>query len=123
MDYEISRDAAKFMSDDKDVPQLFTLDATSKYYAINERPLGNGIVSVGIYTGKSGTYTLSLVDATVTADEVILTDKTDRKRNAARPRQHDSHTEIRKLSFNSKVPLSNKTAPRKPFLSKANEDT
>lgn len=75
MDYEMSRDAAKFMSDDKDVPQLFTLDATGKYYAINERPLGNGIVSVGIYTGKSGTYTLSLVDATVTADEVILTDK------------------------------------------------
>ena len=28
MDYEMSRDAAKFMSDDKDVPQLFTLDAT-----------------------------------------------------------------------------------------------
>jgi len=26
MDYEMSRDAAKFMSDDKDVPQLFTLD-------------------------------------------------------------------------------------------------
>lgn len=75
MDYEMSRDAAKFMSDDKDVPQLFTLDATGKYYAINERPLGNGIVSIGIYTGKSGTYTLSLVDATVTADEVILTDK------------------------------------------------
>ena len=67
MDYEMSRAAAKFMSDDKDVP--------GKYYAINERPLGNGIVSVGIYTGKSGTYTLSLVDATVTADEVILTDK------------------------------------------------
>lgn len=75
MDYEMSRDASKFMSDDKDVPQLFTQDATGKYYAINERPLGNGIVSVGIYTGKSGTYTLSLVDATVTADEVILTDK------------------------------------------------
>ena len=75
MDYEMSRDAAKFMSDDKDVPQLFTLDATSRYYAINERPLGNGIVSVGIYAGKAGTYTLSLADATVTADEVILTDK------------------------------------------------
>lgn len=75
MDYEMSRDAAKFMSDDKDVPQLFTLDATGRYYAINERPLGNGIVSVGIYAGKAGTYTLSLADATVTADEVILTDK------------------------------------------------
>ena len=75
MDYEMSRDAAKFMSDDKDVPQLFTLDATGRYYAINERPLGNGIVSVGIYAGKAGTYTLSLADATVTADEVVLTDK------------------------------------------------
>lgn len=75
MDYEMSRDAAKFMSDDKDVPQLFTLDATGRYYAINERPLSNGIVSVGIYAGKAGTYTLSLADATVTADEVILTDK------------------------------------------------
>lgn len=75
MDYEMSRDAAKFMSDDKDVPQLFTLDATGRYYAINERPLGNGSVSVGIYAGKAGTYTLSLADATVTADEVVLTDK------------------------------------------------
>ena len=75
MDYEMSRDAAKFMSDDKDVPQLFTLDATGRYYAINERPLSNGTVSVGIYAGKAGTYTLSLADATVTADEVILTDK------------------------------------------------
>lgn len=75
MDYEMSRDAAKFMSDDKDVPQLFTLDATGRYYAINERPLGNGTVSAGIYAGKAGTYTLSLADATVTADEVTLTDK------------------------------------------------
>lgn len=75
MDYEMSRDAAKFMSDDKDVPQLFTLDATGRYYAINERPLGNGIVSAGIYAGKTGTYTLSLADATVTADKVVLTDK------------------------------------------------
>ena len=75
MDYEMSCDAAKFMSDDQTVPQIFTLDNQGKYYAINERPLNDGLVSVGFYTGAKGNYTLSLADASATADEVTLIDK------------------------------------------------
>ena len=75
MDYEMSCDAAKFMSDDQTVPQIFTLDNQGKYYAINERPLNDGLVSVGFYAGAKGNYTLSLADASATADEVTLIDK------------------------------------------------
>lgn len=75
MDYEMSCDAAKFMSDDQTVPQIFTLDNQGKYYAINERPLNDGVVSVGFYAGAKGNYTLSLADASATADEVTLIDK------------------------------------------------
>ena len=75
MDYEISCDAAKFMSNDPTVPQIFTLDHQGQYYAINERPLNDGLVSVGFYAGAKGSYTLSLAEASATADEVTLIDK------------------------------------------------
>jgi len=75
MDYEMSCDAAKFMSNDQTVPQIFTRDNQGKYYAINERPLNDGLVSVGFYAGAKGNYTLSLADTSATADEVILIDK------------------------------------------------
>lgn len=75
MDYEMSCDAAKFMSNDQTVPQIFTRDNQGKYYAINERPLNDGLVSVGFYAGAKGNYTLSLADTSATADEIILIDK------------------------------------------------
>lgn len=75
MGYEMSCDAAKFMSDDPTVPQIFTLDHQGQYYAINERPLNDGLVSVGFYAGAKGNYTWSLADASATAGEVTLIDK------------------------------------------------
>lgn len=57
--YETSCDAGKFMSMDADVPQIYTLDAESNTYAINERPFADGIVQLGIYVAKEGTCTLS----------------------------------------------------------------
>ena len=73
MAYEISCDAAKFMSDDTTVPQLFTL-IDEERMAINERPLADGKAALGIYIGVAGTHTISL-DTKATDAEVILIDK------------------------------------------------
>lgn len=60
LDYETTCDASKFMSLDGSVPQLFTLDAEGTQYAINERPMYDGIVKMGLYVAKGGTYTISI---------------------------------------------------------------
>lgn len=58
--YEVGCDAGKFMSMDAAVQQLYTLDATNNRYAINERPLAEGRVVLGISIPAEGTYTFSL---------------------------------------------------------------
>ncbi|MCD8236778.1 MAG: leucine-rich repeat domain-containing protein [Prevotellaceae bacterium] len=70
--YELSCDASKFFSDDAAVPQLFTVGADGVQYAINERPMDNGIVSLAFYAPVSGSYTLSLKRCD--AEHVYLTD-------------------------------------------------
>ncbi len=59
MNYEMDKDAGKFRSSDSSVPQLFSL-AGGIEYAINERPLGEGVVALGIHAGTSGIFTISL---------------------------------------------------------------
>ena len=59
MDYEISCDASKFMSDDASIPQLYVLNNSIRY-AIDERPLGNGIITLGARFGQTGEYTIAL---------------------------------------------------------------
>ena len=63
MGYELERDAAKFMSFDTSVPQLFTLDGEGNNYAINERPLSNGQITLAYYAGQEGFYTIKQVRA------------------------------------------------------------
>ncbi len=63
MGYELERDAAKFMSFDINVPQFFTLDADGNSYAINERPLENGLVRLAYYAGQDGFYTIRALRA------------------------------------------------------------
>ena len=58
--YETACDAAKFMSDATDVPQLYSLGADGTRYAINERPEGDGKVRLGFRAGSDGSYTLRL---------------------------------------------------------------
>ncbi|MCM1313102.1 MAG: leucine-rich repeat domain-containing protein [Bacteroides sp.] len=72
--YELSCDASKFFSDDSRVPQLFTVGTDGVEYAINERPVDNGEVSLAFYAPTSGTYTLSLTRCN--AEHVYLTDHT-----------------------------------------------
>lgn len=57
MGYEMACDAAKFST--AGVPQLYTIDSRAVRYAINERPVAEGIVTVGFTAPAEGVYTLS----------------------------------------------------------------
>ncbi len=70
--YEISRDAAKFMSTNNLTPQIWTIDKNVQY-AINERPQGDGVVALAIRCGSKGTYTIAL-DSKCATGKVILED-------------------------------------------------
>lgn len=59
-DYEIACDAAKLRNADTETPQLFTLDAEGQEYAINERPLVDGVVSLGYFSNKGGECVISM---------------------------------------------------------------
>lgn len=71
MDYESARDASKFMALDKPVIQLYTMNDDVRY-SINERPLGEGIVKLGVQIINSGIYTINL--DTKVENEVYLID-------------------------------------------------
>ena len=72
-DYELNRDAAKMLSTDKTVPQLYLSDNGIRY-AINERPEGTGVFYMSVFFGKSGEYTIQLQSDEVQSTSVILTD-------------------------------------------------
>lgn len=72
-DYEMTCDAAKFMSLEADVPQIYTIDRKGTMFAINERPEGN--VLMGMYVAKAGDYTISL-RTQVEGVDVFLLDRT-----------------------------------------------
>ena len=59
MDYELNRDANKFMSLDANVPQFFSIHNGIRY-AINERPLADGEVTLGVAVQKAGVYTITI---------------------------------------------------------------
>lgn len=59
--YELSCDAAKFMSMNPSCPQLFTLDLNGNRLAINERPLSDGTVQLGVILPQTGEYTFAAV--------------------------------------------------------------
>lgn len=59
MQYDLSRDAAKFTGTEPAVSQIFTINGATRY-AINERPLNNGLALLGLHFGTDGTYTIGL---------------------------------------------------------------
>ena len=71
-DYELTRDAAKMMSSDKAVPQLY-INNNGIHYAIDERP-ENGTFMMGAYFGKKGEYTLHLNVPANEDRQIVLTD-------------------------------------------------
>lgn len=72
-EYEINCDASKFMSGNKKNIQLWTLDENGTAYAINERPLADGIVALGVTIPSSGSYTFAATRCQ--AEGIILHDK------------------------------------------------
>lgn len=59
MQYEMDRDAGKFMSTDESVPQIYSTSAGTDY-AINERPLGDGLVELCTRISADGTYKITV---------------------------------------------------------------
>lgn len=72
MDYEVGRDASKFMSTVASAAQLYTVEQGNRF-AINERPVANGIVELGLSIGTAGSYTIALKGEV--AAEVYLIDR------------------------------------------------
>lgn len=72
MDYEASHDASKFMSTEESAIELYTV-LDNVRYAINERPLFDGIVELGMQIKDNGTYTLAL--DTKVMNEIYLIDR------------------------------------------------
>ena len=70
LDYELNRDAGKFLSNG--VPQLYTLDAEGCEYAINERPVADGKAILGMTIPADGVYTISMSRSDMS--KVMLTD-------------------------------------------------
>lgn len=58
-DYDLATDAGKFMSPDASVSQLYTIE-NGVSLSINERPLDDGMIALGAYFGRKGSYTISL---------------------------------------------------------------
>lgn len=57
--YDLGADAAKFLTTDNGVPQIFSYDNENIEYAINERPMGTGTIELGVRLPKAGMYTIS----------------------------------------------------------------
>ena len=71
MEYEAGRDANKFVSDEQSV-QLYTIQ-NDVHFAINERPLGDAVIELGMIISKAGSYTFTL--STEVENEVYLIDR------------------------------------------------
>ena len=60
LEYEIGLDAAKFSSPNVDAVAFYSLDKEGNRLAINERPVGDGVVRLGCVLPAKGSYTISL---------------------------------------------------------------
>lgn len=73
LDYEIGLDVAKFKSMNEEVPAFYSMDKQGNQLAINERPVGDGVVRLGCDLPVKGSYTISVKDAV--ASDLQLVDK------------------------------------------------
>lgn len=73
LDYELNCDASKFMSSNTSVPQLYIIEDGQRM-AIDERPLSDGVIALGIHCGTTDDYTLALA-TTGNNGSIILVDK------------------------------------------------
>ena len=69
--YELDKDASKFIADDNAAMLVYTVEDGVKY-AINERPMADGVINLGFYTPADGDFTLSL--NTAEQESLVLID-------------------------------------------------
>ena len=69
--YEPECDAVKFFSTESGTPQIYTIDKNGNQLSINELPLPEGAVGLGVLITKPGSYTISLSRQ---AGALLLTD-------------------------------------------------
>lgn len=69
--YELDKDASKFIAGNNAAMLVYTVENGVRY-AINERPVSDGVVQLGFYAPADGDYTLSL--NTTDKEKVVLTD-------------------------------------------------
>jgi len=70
LEYEQSCDAAKFFSESRPI-ELYSIDYNGAMYSINERPVDDGIVELGITVNVAGTY---MIEAARMDTQVFLID-------------------------------------------------
>lgn len=69
--YELDKDASKFIDNHNTSMLVYTIENGVRY-AINERPMSEGVVALGFYAPADGEYTLSL--NTTENENIILID-------------------------------------------------
>lgn len=74
LDYELNCDASKFMSSNTSVPQVYIIE-NGQRMSIDERPLIDGIIELGVYCGIADEYTISLTSTDSNKGSLILIDK------------------------------------------------
>lgn len=107
LSYEINCDAAKFMSLDAAIPQIYTTDQEGNSYAINERPLGNGQVELAFYAGQEGFYTIKALRADGT---ILLRDHQEDKTVNISNEGYTFHTEATPVANNKRFTLTLSTS-------------
>lgn len=70
LEYEMDKDASKFMDATVKGIQFYTIE-NGQRYAINERPLAAGEVALGMKVEKAGSYTITL-DTTADAEVYLI---------------------------------------------------
>lgn len=78
-DYELDKDASKFICDNNSSMLIYTVENGVRY-AINERPVSKGIIGLGFYAPVEGEYVLSL--NTKQTDKLIIVDNESKTEKA-----------------------------------------
>lgn len=90
-DYESARDASKFMALENPVMQLYTIE-DNVHFSINERPLGEGVIKLGMQITDEGMYTISL--DTKVENEVYIVDHLTGKETRLDGNSYSFHSEV-----------------------------
>lgn len=74
LDYELNCDASKFMSNNFSVPQVYIIEKGQRM-SIDERPLSDSVIELGVFCGTTDEYTISLAATGANNSPIILIDK------------------------------------------------